>query len=379
LLAVRNKHDYNQVNLGGCGVKKQTVFCAKNGVDSATRNLGLFIFPAILFCWVFVLMGAAKADIPSSVAPGVIERNLERPPEPKSTDRILVDRPSVVGSPDDAGSVRFVLSSVEMSGSSVYSDHDLSGLYEDLLGKEITLEAVYALANAVTQKYAGDGYALSIGYVPAQEVVDGRVRVGIAEGYIDGIEYQGEKYPKGLLEGYASRVLNSKPLTTADLERFLLLANDIPGISVESTFTRSDGPSGSTQLVLKVSQDSYAGALGLSNRGWVRVKDLRTWKQIHHLDLVSNSHLITFKPGTHAKWLIPESVSSNLSGGMERQWGCVPAYRKQNLGPCCWRNWSFFRKERQAHYLSIIPLFGHVIVMSLAVWNCRLRISPAKF
>jgi hemolysin activation/secretion protein len=192
---------------------------------------------------------------------------MERPPAPKSTDKILVREPSVASSPEDAGSVKFILSNVEITGSSIYSESDLSGLYSSLLGQEVTLETIFAIANAITQKYASDGYALSIGYVPAQEISNGQIRIGVAEGYVGDIDYQGEKYPNALLASYAAEVLTSRPLTTADLERFLLLANDIPGVSVESTFTRSEGPSGSTRLVLEVSQDSFGGAFGLSNRG----------------------------------------------------------------------------------------------------------------
>lgn len=206
-------------------------------------------------------------DVPTPVEPGVIENELKTSPEPRSSHKILVAQPTAGEIPKNIETVSFVLQGVVVGESSVYSAEQLAPLYANLIGTTITLADVYAIANAITQKYSDDGFALSIGYVPAQEIESGQVRIGIAEGYVTDLEIRGDRYPERLVQAYADKMLQSRPLRTADLERFLLLTNDIPGVSAKSTFARTEGPVGSTRLVVDVTQDSFGGALALNNRG----------------------------------------------------------------------------------------------------------------
>src|SRR3954447_26033090 len=68
--------------------------------------------------------------------------------------------PSTVA-PDGAESIKLTIGRVVISGASVYSEADLAPLYPALIGGEVSLAAVYALARRITAKYGAAGYVLS--------------------------------------------------------------------------------------------------------------------------------------------------------------------------------------------------------------------------
>lgn len=157
---------------------------------------------------------------------------------------------------------------MRIDGSSVYGQSELRLLYERFIGQEITLATVFAIASDVTRKYANDGYALSIGFVPAQEIEDGDVWLMIAEGYVSDVEIRGSgRYPARLLDLYTAKIMQSRPLRTSVLERYLLLANDLSGLNVHGTFERGDIATGATRLILDADQKAINIGLSYNNRG----------------------------------------------------------------------------------------------------------------
>lgn len=89
----------------------------------------------------------------------------------------------------------FVLVAVEIEGVTVYGPEDLRPLYQDLLGQEVTLDSVFALAEAVTAHYRNDRYTLSQAIVPPQTIRAGEVRLTVVEGFIDKVLIEGA--PRG--------------------------------------------------------------------------------------------------------------------------------------------------------------------------------------
>lgn len=238
---------------------------SKNQVTDSDFSKCIWLLSAVCL-WAFSET-QSFAQVPSSVEPGVIEREMEVPATPKSTRKITITQPGTTLPPENAESVTFTLQSVSIEGSSVYGANELSKTYQRFIGQEISLATVFAIANDITKKYSEDGYALSIGFVPAQEITSGTVRIGVAEGFVSDLEIRGEKYPKKVIRGYADGIMASRPLRSADLEQFLLLANDLPGLSVKSTFDRTEGGSGATKLILDVEQDRFGGILAINDRG----------------------------------------------------------------------------------------------------------------
>lgn len=212
---------------------------------------------------------AWAAATPSAVAPGVIERREEQQVSPPADMTLSIPALGGTQALQNANETFFVLRGVVVEGSTVFARNALDSTYASLLGQKVSLADLYAVAGRITQHYAGKGYALSFAIVPAQRISNGTVHIQVVEGYIADIEFEGLPHgtPK-ILESYASELKASRPLKTADLERYLLLANDLSGYRVRARFDRiADAERGATRLVIAVDREPIDGQIKLSNRG----------------------------------------------------------------------------------------------------------------
>src|SRR5690606_20332695 len=121
-------------------------------------------------------------------------------------------------------------------------------------GLEVTLADVFELVNGITRRYAEAGYALSIAVLPAQRIEGGVVTIAVVEGFIDEIHFTGDALvdehgvDSRYIRGYAERLRASRPLRTADLERYLLLINDLPGVTARATLRASSTVPGASTM-----------------------------------------------------------------------------------------------------------------------------------
>ncbi len=164
--------------------------------------------------------------------------------------------------------VNFLLQRMVIKGSTIYGKRKFSRLFRRYLHRRVNLEQVYSIAERITNMYRNDGYILSKAVVPPQKIEEGVVQIDVIEGFIDRIAVQGQvRGPRKLLNEYRKGLLRSRPLKAKDLERYLLLVDDLPGVSAKSVLTPSDHKPGATNLTLLLENKSYDGSLGVDNRG----------------------------------------------------------------------------------------------------------------
>ena len=223
---------------------------------------------AAVLCGVLAYaMGAQAGALPSSVAPGSIERAFGTKTAPAPSNAVSVPPPGMQDAPANGGEIRFRLTGIAINGATAISPSVFRPLYERLVGREISVADLFAVANAITAAYTRRGYALSFAFVPKQAIENGRVLIEVVEGYVAQYRFAGDP-PPPVLKAFARRIVASRPLTTAALERFLLLANDVPGYTVKSVFERiGDAPRGATRLVLQVRHQPLSAQASIDNRG----------------------------------------------------------------------------------------------------------------
>ncbi len=207
-------------------------------------------------------------ELPSTIDPGRIEKQFEEGTEPLSTFEPVVPEGEEAVPPSGAEDIRFMLSGVLIEGATAYPESAFLPLYEELLGTEVSLGDVYRIAGKISAMYRGDGYILSRAVVPAQRIRDGLVRVAVLEGFINEVIIEGDiSGRESLLESYAAKISAERPLSADTLERYLLLADDLPGVTAKAVLTPSVGAPGASDLVLFVDQKSIDQAYAFDNRG----------------------------------------------------------------------------------------------------------------
>jgi len=196
------------------------------------------------------------------------EERFKKQPKPKA-QKIPVREDNLKPMfPAELRKVKFVLQKMVIKGSTLYSKRRFSKLFKKYMRKKISLGHVYDIAQTITNMYRNDGYILSKAVVPPQQIDRGIIRIDVIEGFVDKVNVQGEVTgPRKLLNWYRKKLLKSKPLLAKDLERYLLLVDDLPGLSVKSVLTPSELQPGATDLTLILENKKYNVGVGFDNRG----------------------------------------------------------------------------------------------------------------
>jgi hemolysin activation/secretion protein len=223
------------------------------------------------FAWVLVAIPAlASAQvIPPSAQPGRERERFTQPPVPRAQPGgPAVSLPSTEA-PPGADKVKIVIRGVRVTGSTIYRADQLRETYADLLAKATTLQTVYEIARRITARYGSDGYVLSRAIVPPQKFSPNGaiIHIQVIEGWINKIEW-----PKSLsryrdfFSDYTARIIADRPVNVRTIERYLLLASDLPGLTFSTALRPSDQP-GASILVVNVTEKPIDAIGRIDNRG----------------------------------------------------------------------------------------------------------------
>ncbi len=190
---------------------------------------------------------------------------------PSVEPNISVNRGQQQGVPAGAEKVRFNLKDIDFNGVSVYNKAQLSSLYQSKVGSDVSLAEIYGIANELTLKYRNDGYILTQVVVPPQTIGNGVAKLKVVEGYVDHIKIQkaDDSAPinMGNIQAYASRISKGGPLNARDLERQLLLINDLPGITARSVLSPSATTPGAADMTIVLDYKPVDALLSADNFG----------------------------------------------------------------------------------------------------------------
>lgn len=190
---------------------------------------------------------------------------------PRVEPNVEVKEVPAQGAPAGAEKINFELKGINLDGVSAYKKNDLEKIYAGKIGKTISLADVYKIANEITLKYRNDGYILTQVVVPPQTIDGGSVRLQVVEGYVDAVRItkQDPGMPVDIanIEGYANRISTGGPLNVRDLERQLLIINDLPGVTARSILSPSATTPGAADLDIVLDYDPVDGLLSIDNFG----------------------------------------------------------------------------------------------------------------
>jgi hemolysin activation/secretion protein len=229
---------------------------------------------ASLFTATFVLMASAATfvhaqAVPSTVEPGLVQERLQPQRQPQASGQPIIEgldqqQPAV---PVIQASEAFTLSTVNVEGNTAISDEALREHYAHLLGKPVALSTMQQVAARMTAQYRNSGYILSRAFVPAQQVQNGTVTIQVVEGYVDDVKLAGNYPSADQLLAYAESIKASRPLNVQDLERGLLLMDDLAGMTARGTLAASPTNPGASTLTVTLDREPLEAEANVNNRG----------------------------------------------------------------------------------------------------------------
>lgn len=169
--------------------------------------------------------------------------------------------------PFDRQGRRFLVRGFHFTGNSVFSEAELRRVVERFIDLQLNLFDLNKAADAVTAFYRDGGFPIAVALVPAQRVDDGLVVIEVVEGRVGRLMIDGtQRYSSDYLRGYLKPVFEGEQVTMGQLERSLLLLNDLPGLTARATLAPGQNR-GETDLTLAVEEKPAAFTVQVNNGG----------------------------------------------------------------------------------------------------------------
>jgi hemolysin activation/secretion protein len=181
-----------------------------------------------------------------------------------------------------------LIGGVNIEGGDKLPASEFSSIIETYLGKSADGASLQQLARSVASLARERGYLFASAIVPEQEINFGIVRVKLDEGRIDEVRINGVQNQRfrrilGILAGSAA--------VKAVLERQLLLAGEIPGISILRT--RFERDHGRGILIIDAKEDRAKGQIALDNFGSNSLGPIRARAQADLTSLIVEGDSLT--------------------------------------------------------------------------------------
>lgn len=194
--------------------------------------------------------------VPPSLDPSRIRENLTRPAPPKTAPRITLPGPKEQLPPEKAEAAKFTFRALKIEGAHAIPEEELRKAWPHQVGATSSAADIFRFAEAITAAYRRAGYALSFAIVPAQDIDDGSFTVRVIEGFVERVDVTGDAGPqvRAHVAAITRRLEGNGPLRTVDLERALLLANDVPGVTASAVLSPAATEGGSV-LTISVAHD----------------------------------------------------------------------------------------------------------------------------
>ncbi|MGC5700112.1 ShlB/FhaC/HecB family hemolysin secretion/activation protein [Pseudomonas sp. NFXW11] len=221
----------------------------------------------------------AEAQVRVPDAGGAI-RDIEatQPALPAPADKVDLDLPPVdqPRAATDTSGIRLRVKAFVIQGNQVFSSEALQQLLADLPGHELDLNGLRAAAERITAYYREHGYILARAFLPAQEIDAGVVQIEVMEGRYGHIElHNASPALDRVMRGPLSALDSGSAVRSADLERSLLLLNDLPGVKAKGTLRAGQQP-GTTDLRVDAQPGPWAsGSLEADNFGGYHTGEYR--------------------------------------------------------------------------------------------------------
>lgn len=197
-------------------------------------------------------------------------------------------------SPQAENGAPFLISSIIIAGNVALPDSTFVDLIEEYTSRPLTQQDLSTLATRVAVRAQTQGFVFAAATVPSQNLDMGVLRVQLDEGTIDEIRLEGAQ-DKAIARQLAP-LKSGKPITGKELERRLLLADDISGVRIIDTRYEQEGGRG--VLIVKTRRSTASAYVEARNDGSKQVGPIRARIDFDFNGLISSADEIDISVGT---------------------------------------------------------------------------------
>jgi len=208
---------------------------------------------------------AFAADLPT--AGGQIQQIPQLPIQQKTVPKIQIEQ-SNAPTTQAADQVKILVTSLRITGQTLYSEAELLTITEFNPGGKLSLSELRGMASKIADYYHKNGYFVAQTYLPTQDIKDGIVTIAVIEGRYGNVTVHNQtNLSDNLANGLLSGLNSGDVIASAPLEHRLLLLSDLPGVEVKSTLVPSASPGASDLIVDVTPGQRVTGEVDADNAG----------------------------------------------------------------------------------------------------------------
>ena len=201
---------------------------------------------------------------------GALQQQIERERQQALPKRIAPEKPAAPPAMKPSAGVAVTVREFRFAGNRLMTTERLTPVVAAYLGRPLDFVQLQAAAAAVAEAYRAAGWVVNA-YLPQQDIKDGIVTIQIIEAVFGGLKIEGaisKRIAPGQVEAiFAAQQASGASLNADALDRALLLADDLPGVTVAGSLAAGSQP-GETDLMLKTADEPLiVGEASIDNTG----------------------------------------------------------------------------------------------------------------
>jgi hemolysin activation/secretion protein len=210
------------------------------------------------------------------------------------------------------------VTSVTLNGLESVKAEDLSPAYAGFLNRPGDAADLCKIRDAVSNALFDRGLLARV-EIPAQTIDGGAVTLEVIEARIVNVTLRGDPGPAApALEKYAAKLRGMRPFNVATVQRYILLASDVPGLKVRASVRPNlSGERGAVDLDLAVERDEQDLIVNAQN---LQGKATGRWGFLGRYDLNARSRygertsLVFYRTIKNEQW-VAQALSEARIGG----------------------------------------------------------------
>lgn len=234
----------------------------------------------------------AAATLAVAVTPGILhaqpaptreELNPAARAQPSAPPPDLFSRPGEGPCPLAQNPAPLTVTSVAFRGLKSVSADDLTPAYAEFLNRPGDAADLCRIRDRVADALFERGLLARV-EIPAQTITDGAVVLEVIEAHIVNVTVRGDPGPAApALERYADKLRGMAPFDVEKVQRYVLLASDVPGLKVQASVRPNlSGERGAVDLDLDVRRDEQELIVNVQN---LQSKATGRWGMLGRYDL----------------------------------------------------------------------------------------------
>lgn len=228
-----------------------TIFLHYHAREFTLKLVQQFFFSILVLLALFPVWVSAQPDA------GTLRQQIEEDILPTPLRETVPAKPAEPEPLKTPQGVTVTVKAFRFVGNTLLTDEQLADVVASYLNRALDLNALNAAASAVAKAYRETGWIVRA-YLPKQEIQDGIVTIQIVEAVFGKVDTEGVELQRLTADTAVNMIESVQPrgdkLSSHNLDRALLLLDDLPGISATGTL-RAGKQQGETDLLLKLADD----------------------------------------------------------------------------------------------------------------------------